>query len=329
MPDVIKRFEREARQLDFFGAVSLLEEYFIRRGDNDPVQSGRIQFEPDPSLTFPPSDIVAILRRNDQIVFTLAFMGLVGATSPLPVYFADYVAAHDAGAEPLRDFLTVFNNRIYALFYRAWKKYRLMSMMVRGKAGDSLQRCIAALAAIPPSPSSIANKANQERLLAYTGLFAGGARSSAGLCTMLADFFGNIPVSVQEFMPRWAPLPDPTRLGQGENARLGGHAILGTSIFDLSGKFRVVIGPLAAAPFESFLPNGTNHLLAKQLIETFLFEPLDYDIEVLLQSIDLITVELGMDNARLGENAAIGDASGAIEAKSMLLEGRSGGAGKT
>ncbi|MBN1130945.1 MAG: type VI secretion system baseplate subunit TssG, partial [Chitinispirillaceae bacterium] len=272
MSDVIDRFERDARQLDFFGAVSLLEEYFIRRGVGDPVQSGRIQFEPDPSLTFPPSDIVAIERRADRIVFTLAFMGLVGVTSPLPVYFADFVAAHDAEAEPLRDFLTIFNNRMYALFYRAWKKYRLMSMTVRGNAGDSLYRTIAALAAIPASPA--AGEVHQERLLAYTGLFAGGARSGAGLCAMLGDFFGSIPVRVQEYMPRWAPLPDPTRLGERENARLGTHTILGTSVFDRSGKFRVVIGPLPAAPFESFLPNGTNHTLAKQLIEAYLFEPL-------------------------------------------------------
>jgi type VI secretion system protein ImpH len=320
MADVIDLLERQARQLDFFGAIELLEELFSGRGIVDPIGAGRIQFEPDTSFGFPPSDIVAVKRHDDRIVFKLAFMGLTGASSPLPVYFADFIVQHEAEAGALLDFLTIFNHRLYALFYRAWKKYRMIGMAARGNGGDPLRRCIAAIGGM--SDTIEPQSERLERLLAYAGLFAGGARGGAGLCALLSDFFDSAPVTLHEFMPRWAPLPDPTRLGDDKNAALGANAILGTSVYDLSGKFRVIIGPLTAAVFESFLPNGKNHAQAKNLIETYCAEPLDYDIEVLLQREDLITVELGADNARLGENAAIGDTVGATEVKSMLLEGR-------
>jgi type VI secretion system protein ImpH len=208
---------------------------------------------------------------------------------------------------------------MYALFYQAWKKYRLIGVC-SPHGGSSVLRCIRSLAGMDSAEGAL--DPTGKRLLAYTGLLAGKARGSAGLCTMLSDFFDVAPVRIHEFMPRWAPLPEPTRLGEHENAQLGTKTILGTSVFDRSGKFRVVIGPVGAAAFESFLPNGHNHTIAKTLIESYCSEPLDYDIEILLQREDLITVELGRDNARLGENAAIGDAIGGSEEKAMLLEGR-------
>jgi type VI secretion system protein ImpH len=315
MADLIECLEREAGRLNFFGAVALLEEDFEEKGVKDPVGAGSIMFEPDPSLSFPTSDIVSITRHDDRVVFRLSFMGLAGVSSPLPVYFSDYIVQHEAEAAALLDFLTIFNNRMYALFYRAWKKYHLVS-----SADDPLVRCIAALAGIP---LNMGLPAAALRSLAYAGLNAGVPRSHSSLEALVSDYFGNIPVRVTEFMPRWAPLPDPMRLGDNDNARLGRTAILGTSLYDLSGKFRVSLGPLTPEMFESFLPKGKNHSVLKGLIESFLAEPLDYDLEVLLESRDLSAVILGADNAKLGETAALGEAKGTSEIKSMVIEGRS------
>jgi len=325
MAGMIELLEREAKRLNFFGAVSLIEDYFKELGITDPLNTGAIQFETDPSLAFPPSDIVSIKKIDDRIVLRLSFMGLAGVSSPLPTYFADYIVKREAEAAALLDFLTIFNNRMYALFYRAWKKYHLTSI-AGGVTDDPLLRCIAALAGIP---LNMELPASALRTLAYAGLFAGMPRGHAALEALLSDYFGNIPVSVTEFMPRWAPLPDPMRLGNNvnarENARLGETAILGTSLYERSGTFRVSLGPLTAEQFESFLPKGKNHAAVKGLIESFCAEPLDYDIEVLLESRDLKPVVLGADGARLGETAALGETKGTSEITSMVLEGRSFG----
>ena len=138
--------------------------------------------------------------------------GLPESSSPLPVYFSDYIVRHEAEAAALLDFLTIFNNRMYALFYRAWKKYRL----ILSSAGDPLVRCIAALAGIPLNMDL---PASALRSLAYAGLNAGAPRSHASLEAMVSDYFGNIPVRVTEFMPRWAPLP--TRCGSATTTMRG------------------------------------------------------------------------------------------------------------
>jgi type VI secretion system protein ImpH len=321
MAGVIDFLEHEARQLNFFGAVSLIEDYFEELGIPDPVNSGAVQFESDPSLAFPPSDIVSIRKHDDRIVLRLSFMGLAGVSSPLPSYFCDYIVRHEAEAAALLDFMTIFNNRIYALFYRAWKKYHLTSIAAYDP-DNPLLRCIAALAGIPLNmelPDS------SVRTLAYAGLCAGMPRGHAALEALLSDFFDGIPVRVTEFMPRWAPLPNPLRLGDNDNARLGETAILGTSLYERSGKFLVTLGPLSADMFESFLPKGKNHAAVKMLIESFIAEPLDYDLEVMLESRDLTPVTLGADTARLGETAALGETKGTSEITSMVLEGRSWG----
>jgi type VI secretion system protein ImpH len=298
MADIKEYLEREACRLNFFGAVSMLEELFAREGGTDPITAGYIQFEPDVSLSFPPSDIVSIERQGDRYLFKLSFMGLTGISSPLPVYFSEYIVTHEAEAEALFDFLTIFNHRLYTLFYWAWKKYRLEHAIAR-IAHDPLLRCIAALSGIPAATGLTADTI---RLLAYAG-------------------FGAIPVQVKEFMPRWAPMSSPTRLGR--NAGLGTDAALGTLKYDTSGKFRVRIGPVSRELFESFLPNEDNYATVKRLVEGYMSDLLDYDIEVLLQIVDLVPVALGRDEARLGETAALGEPRGVSEVKSLVLEGRS------
>jgi type VI secretion system protein ImpH len=318
MAGMIELLEREANQLNFFGAVSLIEDYFKESGIPDPLNSGAVQFESDPSLAFPPSDIVSIRKHDGRIVLRLSFMGLAGVSSPLPSYFCDYVVRHEAEAAALLDFLSMFNNRMYALFYRAWKKYHLTSIAAYDP-GNPLLRCIAALAGVPLNmelPDS------SVRTLAYAGLCAGMPRSHAALEALLSDFFDGIPVRVTEFMPRWTPLPDPLRLGDNDNARLGETAILGTSLYERSVKFLVTLGPLTAEMFESFLPKGKNHAALKELIESFLAEPLDYDLEVKLESRDLTPVTLGADSARLGQTSALGETTGVSDITSMVLEGR-------
>ena len=324
MAGIIELLEREANQLNFFGAVSLIEDYFKDSGIPDPLTTGAIQFECDPSLAFPASDIVSIREHDGRIVFRLSFMGLAGVSSPLPSYFCDYVVRHESEAAALLDFLSMFNNRMYALFYRAWKKYHLTSIAAYDP-GNPLLRCIAALAGVP---LTMELPGSSVRTLAYAGLCAGMPRSHAALEALLSDFFDNIPVRVTEFVPRWAPLPDPVRLGGSDsarNARLGETAMLGTSLYERSGKFLVTLGPLTADMFESFLPKGKNHAALKELIESFLAEPLDYDLEVMLESRDLTPVTLGADSARLGQTAALGETTGVSDITSMVLEGRSWG----
>ncbi|MBD3321338.1 MAG: hypothetical protein GF350_09620, partial [Chitinivibrionales bacterium] len=92
MGNLTGRLVRESRHFNFFQALSLLEEKFKVEGiAGDPVDSGRIRLEPECALGFPPSDIAEIKETDGGITFVLSFMELAGVSSPLPIYFSEYI----------------------------------------------------------------------------------------------------------------------------------------------------------------------------------------------------------------------------------------------
>jgi type VI secretion system protein ImpH len=301
MPDLIERLTKESYNFNFFQALSLLEEFF-RTQDSvaNPIESGRIRLTTSPSLSFPPADIAAISKTRDGVEFVLTFMGLIGVSSPMPLYFTEYISRFEENGVGLRDFLSIFNHRMYTLFYRAWQKYRFIGMAA-GKTGNPITRRIACLAGL--DEKELADPFYR-RVLAYTGSFAGKTRSSQALRTMLSDFFNGLPVTIQQWQGRWTDIANPPKIGV--DSQLGVNAIAGTRKWDLSGKFRVSAGPLPREKFETFLPDSENIASMKKLVTLFLSDPLDYDIEVTLESSQLVPVVLGQNTSRLGETSSLG-----------------------
>jgi type VI secretion system protein ImpH len=314
-PDVIKRLTTEGFFFNFFQALSLIEEK-LKKTDNikEPLETGRIRCIPDTSLAFPASDIKKISEKNGVIELALTFMGLVGVSSPLPIYFSEYVARHEENGRSLIDFLNIFNHRCYILFYRSWKKYRASRALSAGMT-DPFVRRIALIAGINPAELSQPSKA---KLLTYSGLFTGKSRSKSAMIAMLSDFFDGLPVAISEYMPRWVPMTNLPKMGV--DSRLGVNSMLGTLKWDIRGKFRVKIGPLARDRFEQFLPGTENISKMKDLVGGFLFDPLAFDIEVQLQSADLVPVILGQDNTRLGETSSLGESTDRSDVQSVVIE---------
>jgi type VI secretion system protein ImpH len=313
MPDLIERLKAEAHDFNFFKAVLLLEEYFQKKhGIVNPIDAGKVRFKPDDSITFPPNDIAGITENDGTIAFTLSFMGLVGVTSPLPIYFSEYITSHPDKAAGLYDFLTIFNHRMYSLFYLAWKKYHFLFNFA-SDGSDSFTRKIAMLSGV-----NHAGTTKKMRLLAYCGILSSSTRSAKGLKTLLSDYFNNIPVAIEEFSPRWAKLQNVKPLGTP--TPLGEAMILGTTYFDRAGKFRVAVGPLPRTVYEEFLPGTENIADMKDLITAYLVDPLEYDIEVKLQSIELIPVILGADETRLGETSSLGASHEMTDIQSIIIK---------
>jgi type VI secretion system protein ImpH len=313
--DLIQRLRQEGYNFNFFQALSLLEEKYRReQGAAKPIESGRVRLVSDTSLAFPPSDIASVHETKDGVEFVLSFMGLVGVSSPLPLYFTEYIARHEDTSEPLRDFLAMFNHRMYTLFYRAWQKYRFVSMSA-GLSANVIAQRIASLAGMD---GARLGDPFYSRALAYTGSLVGKARSKEALRSMLSDFFGSLPVAICEWQPRWTEISNPTRVGV--DSQLGITSMCGTRKWDISGKFRVSVGPLPREKFESFLPSSQNIAAMKKLVTLFLSDPLEFDIEVKLESSELVPVILGQDNSRLGETSALGKSDKKSDIQAITIE---------
>ncbi|MBN1601268.1 MAG: type VI secretion system baseplate subunit TssG [Chitinispirillaceae bacterium] len=313
MASLSERLQQEYHQFNFFQAVSLIEEYFQSQGERNPIDTGKIRFVPDPSISFPPNDIAGIRDIQGVYVLMLSFMGLVGITSPLPVYFSEYLSRRQEHAPPLYNFLTIFNHRIHTLFYKSWKKYHFIKAFSTD-GSDLFSRNIGRLTGCTSETQS----PEQLRLLAYCGILAGLRRGPAALEALLSDYFGNIPVRIEQFFPRWTPLREKTKLGI--DSRLGMTALCGTSFYDVAGKFRVVVGPLKREIYEEYLCGSDNIGIMKSIIRDYIADPLDFDIEVQLQSMELIPVRLGWDTSRLGTTSSLGKSSSRSEIESVIIE---------
>jgi type VI secretion system protein ImpH len=284
---------REAPAFSFFQAVSLLEEHFAVSGNDGAIESGRIRFASDHRTTFSAGDLGGCRATADGILLVPAFMGLTGASSALPQYFAESVLRHDGEDGPLQDFLTIFSNRLYALFYEAWRRFRTVP---GGAAGTRERELTTALASLLGPRQKHAHQCG--------GLFLGTARGSAGLRALLSHALGGVPVAVGQFVPRTVAVPGRKCLGNG--TRLGIDTVAGDRVADLAGKFRVVLGPLTRKQHRSLLPGSERLRLAKALINSYLAEPLAYDIELRLSGSEAVPVRPGSDSAALGQTASLG-----------------------
>jgi len=115
----IEIIEREYYSFDALQLVAVIEELLGEDG-------GRIFFEADPDLSFPPSDAGYAGIDTDgagdgapAATVRLPVMNLLGSASPLPIAFSDRIARGGPNAGMYADFLSIMQNRLHALWIEA------------------------------------------------------------------------------------------------------------------------------------------------------------------------------------------------------------------
>lgn len=297
----------EARRIEFDQALLLLE----KAVGEDAMRTGRVRVRPRTSPVFPASDIDRIqVDQDGRVTMEVNFMGLYGPSAALPRYFAEPIDR--AEATGLRAFLDLFGNRIYRLYHEAWRKYRSHARFHANAGGQAEapaqdERPFLALAGVPREAGVPGLTIPPMRLAALAGRLGTRVRNAPGLRDLLFHFLG-LPVIVKENQPRWVTAPSRGRLGALEDAgvRLGTGALLGARVFDVSGKARVVFGPLDDDDFRSLLPGGARAALAAGLTRFYLPDGLDFDVELILRGRQAKALVLGGASSRLGRNAWVG-----------------------
>jgi type VI secretion system protein ImpH len=305
--DLLEYVRSEARRLEFDQALLLLEQ----ATGSDALRSGKIRVRPRTSPVFPASDIERVdVEPDGRVTMEVTFMGLYGPRPALPLYFTEPVDRADA--QPLRAFLDLFGSRLYRLYHEAWRKYRSRSRFrVRsgGEAGapERDERPFVSLAGIAQGFDVPGLPIPPLRLAALAGRLGTRVRNAPGLRDLLAHFL-DVPVAIKENQPRWVTAPSRGRLGMGGDGgvRLGAGALLGPRVYDVSGKARVVFGPLSEDDFRSLMPGGFRAALAAGLTRFYLPDGLDYDVEIILRERLARALVLGNDSSRLGRNAWVG-----------------------
>ena len=353
---VYGRLFRQGYLFDFYQAVRLLEKYFPEApepGRTAEIGQEQIVFRPDTALVFPGTDVKGIDLFDEDtphpcVRLTVTFMGLYGIASPVPVYFYDELASVDKKLEAkfqadlkaraegrqerelnqeehnlkgLRDFLDIFNHRIYSYFYRAWKKYRPYVHTGTPDEGDHADRFLALTGLGTPGTLDRTPVTTLMRLATFAGRLAPRVRNADGLRALLAGLLGGVGVRIIQNVPRWVAIPERPRMGAaGGGMKLGITTTIGERVLDVSGKFRVVLGPMSFAVYQTYLPGRPAAHLLNYLVRLYAPDYLDYDVELHLDTSDIPPVRLGDGEVQVGMTAWLGQPTETVIALRMTYD---------
>lgn len=328
-PAVIERLFREPYRFEYFQAVRMLELWLRKHGAPEQgAVANFLRFQNSTSLRFPASQLEAVQADPPGIALDAAalgaalkegtlkwvritptFMGLLGGQGVLPPHYTERVAEQQSNDkdEGPRSFLDSFSNRSLALFYEAWRKYRLHLKYERsGK--DSFLPLLLGLAGLGhPSLRRRLARANQGAVLDESiAYFAAAIRqrpiSAAQMARVLSEYFGQ-PVEVEQFVGAWYAVPPAQQSTLGcASATLGSCAIAGERVWQRDLRLRLIVGPLDHAGFTAFLPGGLAARALASLLTLFTGLCLEYEIELVLRASDVrpLTLRQGSELGRLG-----------------------------
>ncbi|UVE17751.1 type VI secretion system baseplate subunit TssG [Pseudomonas sp. LS44] len=274
---------------------------------DDEALYARLEFHANPSLGFAGSDIdrLEFFREHGELRARLRInlVSLSGAVSPLPAFYADQALGDDT----TREFLDLFHQRLQRLLLPIWRKYRYHARF-RDGAQDPLSAQLFALIGLGGDAIRASEELNWKRLLPYLGLLSLRARSAALIEAVLRYYFKHAELHIEQCLERQVTIRAEQlgRLGQANN-RLADSLVLGETVRDRGGKFRIHVQQLSWQRFHDFLPIGEGYRPLCALVRFVLRDPLDYDLCLQLRHDQLRELRIGTHNpCRLGWTSWLG-----------------------
>jgi type VI secretion system protein ImpH len=297
-----EKLRSEPFVFDFFQAVRLLERFLPERtpvGQFAHPGNEVARFRAHPSLAFPASQIQTISwPANEPPQMTVNFMGLTGPEGVLPNPYTSLIIERLRASDySLRDFLDLFHHRIVALFYRAWRKYRVDVAYEHGER-DLFSRHLLSLLGLGTEGLSKRQAISDDSLIYYAGLLAQRPRSAQALQQILSDYF-DVPVQIEQFAGGWYRLDLETQCSlseaNSESEKLGGGAVVGDELHNQQSRVRIVLGPLPLERYADFLPDGQSWEPLRAWLRFYSNDEWDFDVKLILEREQVPVCTLGAE----------------------------------
>lgn len=309
---------------NYFQALRLIECCFpaaprlgtAARPANEPVRLGQ-----EPSLSFAPASLAGLAPGRDggPPRLSVHFLGLFGPNGPLPLHLSEYARNRQlhAGDASFARFADLIHHRFLSLFYRAWAQAQPCVSLDRPQQ-DRFAFYVGSLCGLGLASLRGRDAMPDHAKLHHAGLLARQVRNAEGLAAMLAGFLG-LPVEVEQFVGHWMELRPHDRTRLGRSGALGGGATLGRQVWDRQHKFRLLIGPLSLADYDSLLPDSSAIEALVAAVHNYAGLEYAWDMRLLLRSAAVPCLRLG-GGRRLGYNCWLGRRSSARAADDLVLD---------
>lgn len=306
-PSVAERLLDEPYRFQFFQAVRMLEHIFTRQGERaQNVVPSKLTFRNTLNMGFPVSDIEKLEARTryeaanepdadntqaqlDGVDITPAFMGMLGVEGVLPSGYTEHIGHREVfyRDKAARAFLDIFTNRAVALYYAAWKKYRLALQYELDREAGFMPIVLSLAGVGSPAlrkKQAAANNLVPEQARAYfSGSMVQRPVSAVAIQQVLSDYF-SVPIKVEQFVGAWYDVPDAqrTRLGT-KSAALGRNALAGSRVWQRNLRLCLWIGPLTQQQFHEFLPGEKAAASLAQWIKLMAGDSLEFQARLVLE----------------------------------------------
>lgn len=300
------------QEFDFYQAVYALQNQAKRAGQ-DNAAVGRDNFPNKEAVRFSAAQLVGYagapinkispVLGSKQLDMAVTFMGLTGTNGVLPFHYTETVLQRMRHKDhALRDFFDMLNNRVIALYYRSWEKYRFAIGYEQNGCG-----------ATDPISVAISNLtgAEEELELYFAGYFRHAVRNEANLRNMLTELV-NGDVEIETLQGQWITMADDevTRLcsrhqPEGTFACLGVNSMLGDQMWDLSSKVEIILKPTHAADFDRLKPNSANRKIIEKLVSGYLGPAIKSKLVVEADYDEIKKPRLGEAEMQLGFGAML------------------------
>jgi type VI secretion system protein ImpH len=281
-----------------------------------------VRFGQDPDLSFAPAPLASFDRatggRPPRLQVRL--FGLLGPNGPLPIHITEYARdrLRQSNDPTLSRFLDLFHHRFLALFYRAWAQAQPHVNHDR-PADDRFAVYLGSFLGIAPAAFRARDTVPDLAKLFHVGALIRHTRNAEGLRAILRHFF-RVQVEIEQFVGDWMPLAAEQRTYLGRDAAvLGVAAVVGSRVWDRQHKFRIWIGPLTFAEYQSFLPGGTQLRKLVDWVRLYANFELRWDVRLMLKKAEVPQTRLGAGR-RLGWTTWLGQRRTDADADDLCLD---------
>ncbi|MCB9495716.1 MAG: type VI secretion system baseplate subunit TssG [Fibrobacteria bacterium] len=256
------------------------------------------------SLGFAPQDIAEFRPSSEggKAALSLHFLGLKGASSPLPGYLTDLLQSAHPGAPGLRAFLEIFENRLYQL--------QAIALLSRRPGVREELRSADRLSARLRSLAGVDEEGQASRRMGGMGLLAPKRKSARSLEILLARQLSLSPVKIQDRCVSLIASPKPPALG---DMKLDGRQPLAGAMRCGGELLKIRMGPVPWAKFSEITRDTEAfRIRMRSIVDEFLPRPMGWIAEVVLDVSTVpgdVGIRLGDGPApvRIGQGAWIGE----------------------
>ena len=274
-----------------------------------------VHFRANTSLSFPKTEIADIrfVERNKEIEVEveLNFLGLFGASTPLPIHYAEEVRDDYGYDGNLIDFINLFNHHLQKFIYPIWKNSRYY-VSYQKDLKDKYSKYLLSILGLYPQSQERDAELDFHKLLPFLGMLNLKQKSSGTLASIMRHYVGHNAIGIEECVVSKAVVPEWQKKKLGDSdAILGESLICGDFVTVSNLKFRINFYDVPWAYLEEYSLFGAKIEALKDLISFTLNEPLGFELALHIKKENIQSFKMDNDSAfRLGINTWAGEADG-------------------